>query len=137
MLKPWFIIPHHSSQTIHHHHVTISYERTVVNRVQAPSKSIPSESKKKTVLFFLNIYITCKHVCLILKSLNKSISDQKHVFLCFILTFTKENVKHDEMNFLYIAFMFYTTVLIQRNFQLTTILFLNVLLLKKKPNPTV
>lgn len=31
-------------------------------------------------------------------------------FLCFILTFTTENVKHDEMNFLYIAFMFYTAV---------------------------
>lgn len=30
--------------------------------------------------------------------------------------------------------MFYSAVLIQRNFQLTTILFLNVLLLKRKPS---
>lgn len=57
-------------------------------------------------------------------------------FLCFILTLAKENVKHDEMNFSYIAFMFYTARLIEINFQLTTILFLNVLLLTKKQNKT-
>lgn len=40
------------------------------------------------------------------------------------------------MHFLYIAFMFYTAVLI-KSFQPSTILFFNVLLLKKKQNSLV
>lgn len=53
-------------------------------------------------------------------------------FLCFILTF-EDNVKHDEMSFSIYCIHVLRCCVDPKKLQLTTVLFLNVLLLKRKP----